>query len=404
MNRPPPSDSDILVVIPLYNHGRTVKDVVTRTLALGYQVCVVDDGSTDLGAGGLELPPGCLVVRHGKNRGKGAAIMTGAMEADRLGFEAIVTIDADGQHHPADIAALVRQGRRSWPSIVIGKRDMEAGGAPASSIFGRDFSNFWIRMECGREVADSQSGLRLYPVKELLWLRPRERGYGFEVEVLVRAAWAGIEINSVRVSVHYPDPSKRISHFKGLRDNARLSLLHARLVLRALAPWPHKRLVTDGKGLKVGRYLFHPIKLIKRLCMEHASPLLLATSAWTGLFLGALPLLACHTVVILYVCHRLHLNKVASVAASQFCCPPLVPVACIEVGYFLRHGDFITTLTWDSAVIQLPQRLWEWLLGSLVVGPVLATIGATLLYSSLILFKAAGRVPMEISEEDGQGR
>jgi len=99
-----------------------------------------------------------------------------------------------------------------------------------------------------------------------------------------------------------------------------------------------------------------------------------------GLFLGTLPLIACHTIVIVYVTHRLHLNKAAAVAASQLCCPPVVPVICIETGYFMRNGHLLLELSLDTTVYQLHQRLLEWLLGSLVVGPLLGIAGGLATY------------------------
>jgi glycosyltransferase involved in cell wall biosynthesis len=90
----------LLVAIPVYNHGRTLRDVVQRALAVHPDVLVVDDGSTDGGAASLE-GLAVRVLRHERNRGKGAAILTAAAEARRLGKTHIVTIDADGQHDPA---------------------------------------------------------------------------------------------------------------------------------------------------------------------------------------------------------------------------------------------------------------------------------------------------------------
>ena len=107
------------------------------------------------------------------------------------------------------------------------------------------------------------------------------------------------------------------------------------------------------------------------LLKEHATPLQFATAIWMGIFLGALPLIAIHTITIIYVCHKLHLNKMAAVAASQLCMPPVVPIICIQAGFFLRHGVFLIDFNKDTLVLQIGERLWEYLIGSLVVGPVL---------------------------------
>jgi glycosyltransferase involved in cell wall biosynthesis len=348
---------------------------------------VVDDGSTDGGADRL-ADLDCRVIRLDRNRGKGAAILAGAAHALAQGFAAIITVDADGQLDPAEAGQLAAAAAGQWPAIVIGARRMDRDNAPGASLFGRAFSNFWVRLECGRELPDTQSGYRLYPVRELLALKTGCRRYDFEVESLTRAAWAGLPIQAVPVAVHYPPAAERQSHFHRFKDNFRLTCLHTRLVTRALIPWPHKRLIPQTpRKIRAARRerpsLLHPVRFLKRLCLEHSSAPQLASAAWMGVFLGALPLIAIHTVAIIYVSHRLHLNKLTAITASQVCMPPLVPVLCIEIGYFMRHGSLLVDLNWDTMVVQIHYRLWEWLLGSLLVGPLLGLVVGGVLYFAI---------------------
>ncbi|WP_092224122.1 DUF2062 domain-containing protein [Desulforhopalus singaporensis] len=369
----------VLLVIPLYNHAETVRKVIKQALETGYPVLVVDDGSTD---GGMKKLDGVDIHRlqHKENLGKGAALKDALAFAKEQGFEAIVTIDADGQHDPRLARCLVEEaGRGPWPAIVIGARRMEQETVPCSSLFGRSFSNFWVRLECGLDLPDTQSGMRLYPVREMVMTNLKRNRYDFEIEALVKAAWAGVDVRSVDVPVHYPPPEERVSHFHKLIDNLRLTLLHSGLVLRRLLPIPHHRLT--GNRLKEELLVVkNPMQTLKNLCRESASPFWLAVAVWVGLFLGVLPLIACHTIAIIYVTYRLRLNKVAAVAASQFCMPPIVPALCIEVGYFMRTGGLLLDLSWNRWVLEVHHRLWEWLLGSLVVSPILAFIGAALVY------------------------
>ncbi|ADH85823.1 DUF2062 domain-containing protein [Desulfurivibrio alkaliphilus] len=369
-----------IIVVPVYNHGATLREVVQRALAAGWPVLVVDDGSTDDGWQQI-TDLDCHKLRLPVNRGKGAAIMAGAQKAGELGFTQIITVDADGQHDPAE-AELLAAGAAAIdrPAIVIGARRMVQETVPRASLFGRAFSNFWVRLETGRELPDTQSGMRLYPVRELLALKPKSSRYDFEVEVLVRASWAGVELASVDISVHYPPSGERISHFGQFKDNLRLTVLHTRLLLRRLLPLSHRR-PDDQPPLNAAKMAVRrPWQTLKKICSEHTSPLWLATAVWIGLFMGALPLIACHTVAIIYVTHRLHLNKLAAVAASQFCMPPVVPVLCIQAGYFMREGTLLLDLSWEKWLLEIHLRLWDWLLGSLVVGPVLGLIGAGLIY------------------------
>jgi glycosyltransferase involved in cell wall biosynthesis len=222
-----------LVAIPVYNHAGVVRAVAARALAGGHRVLVVDDGSTD---GSLEAVAGLEVhtLRLPVNRGKGAAILAAAREAERLGCQVLVTLDADGQHRPEETGRLLAAAPGPEPALVVGARAMDPGRTPVLSRFGRSFSNFWVWVECGQRLPDTQSGYRLYPVSFLLGRRFLSRRYTFEVEVLVRAAWAGLALRSVPISVHYPPGRERISHFGKFRDNLRLAGLHTLLVTGAI--------------------------------------------------------------------------------------------------------------------------------------------------------------------------
>ncbi len=229
-----------LIVIPLYNHAATVGGVAREVARLYGGLLVVDDGSTDGGAatlGGLPL----TVVRHGKNLGKGAAILTAADWARARGFTHILTIDADGQHFPADLETLLVKGRERPAAIVIGARDFNTPNVPAASRFGRKFSAFWARVQTGRTVGDIQSGLRLYPLAVFAALRLGARRYAFEVEIVIQALWHGFAVSEVPVRVHYPPAAERVSHFHKWRDNFWAVLLNIRLTLRALLPVPHRQ-------------------------------------------------------------------------------------------------------------------------------------------------------------------
>ena len=369
-----------LIVIPLFNHASTLNQVVQSALATGFPVLVVDDGSTD---GGLLHIKGlqCQTLQFPANQGKGVAILAGAKEAKRQGFDAIITLDADGQHDPAEACLLCDEAEKgTWPAIIIGARKMIQDTVSIASHFGRAFSNFWVHLECGQDLRDTQSGMRLYPVKELLSLKLSCKRYDFEVEAIVKAVWAGVTVRSVDVFVDYPPGDKRISHFHKIKDNLSLTKLHTLLVIRRLLPWPHQRIAACKNTGKERIITGNPWQALKKICQEHASPFWLAAAVWTGLFMGALPLIACHTMAIIYVTHRLHLNKIAAVAASQFCAPPVVPVICIESGYFLRTGRLLLDFSSEMWLFEIHHRLWDWFIGSLVVGPVLGIIGGAIMY------------------------
>ncbi|MCK5803186.1 MAG: DUF2062 domain-containing protein [Lentisphaeria bacterium] len=368
----------ILAVIPVYNHPDRLREVVERTLAVHADVLVVDDGSSPPVSGALEALP-IVILRHDVNQGKGKAVRTAAVYAAEHGFSHIATLDADGQHDPEDLPALIAAIERCPDAVVLGVRDFSSEEVPGSSRFGRSFGNFWVWVQTREHVRDIQSGFRAYPVRLLTELGYFCSRYAFEVETVVRALWAGLPVEHVDVQVHYPDPELRTSHFSKWRDNLAISVLNTHLTLRSVVPWPHRQLAGSAADAVS---VWHPVRSVKRLVREHASPRELALAVAVGIFLGAAPLIACHTVAILVVAAWFRLNRVVAVAASQLCMPPLMPMLCIEAGYFLRKGRFLTLQSVDGlrdcSFVDFGwmgvDRLLDWFLGSLVVGTAAAAL------------------------------
>jgi len=373
----------ILIVIPVYNHASTLRSVVLRTLAVHSEVLVVDDGSTDGGCEAL-VDLDVRIIRHKKNEGKGAAILTGVAEAKRLGMTHIITLDADGQHDPRDIINFIPVIRKNPMSIVIGRRNFNTLNVPKISKFGRSFSNFWLRVQTGQKVSDVQSGFRAYPVSVLEKLSLNEKRYSFEVEVLVKAAWAGIELKEVDISVYYPPKEERVSHFRSFKDNLEISLLNTRLTIRAILPWPHRKLICNSCGELT---FISPLHQLKALLANNATPMNLALSTALGIFLGTLPLVGCHSILIVLSAGFLQLNKLAALGASQLCMPPIVPALCIEAGYFLRHGKFLTEISLRTLGYECVERIFEWFLGSLLLAPILSLLVATITYFITLFLK-----------------
>jgi glycosyltransferase involved in cell wall biosynthesis len=182
-------------------------------------VLVVDDGSRDRTAERAERA-GALVVRHAVNLGKGAAIRTGLRAAARLGADVAVTVDADGQH-PAEEAARLALLDSGSSALVIGVRDLSLEHAPRANRASNAISNFFVSLFAGRSLADTQCGLRRYPVRATLALGVRDDGYGFEAEVLLRGVGAGMPVVQVPVRVRYDLPD-RTTHFRVVRDPVRI--------------------------------------------------------------------------------------------------------------------------------------------------------------------------------------
>ncbi len=229
------------VVIPLYNHGATIRDVVQRVLLHCPHVVVVDDGSTDGGATHVaDLP--IIVLKQPHNEGKGKALLraatylmqTTAQNEAAQAFTHMITLDADAQHYPEDLPLFFQAMEQDPQAIIIGNRDFSAAHIPGSSRFGRSFSGFWMWVQTGCKVSDMQSGYRAYPLDVFSTLQLQESGYAFEVEVLVQAAWAGVSIKGIEIAVLYQRDEERISHFHALRDNVRMTWLNTKLTTKAV--------------------------------------------------------------------------------------------------------------------------------------------------------------------------
>lgn len=220
---------DTCAVVPALDAAPTVGPVVLGLRELGLTVIVVDDGSRDA-TGDSARAAGAEVVRHERNRGKGAAIRTGIIEAERRGFVRAVTVDADGQH-PASAARTVLGSASDSRALVLGVRDLVAAGAPRGNRFGNRVSNFFLSLFARRRLGDTQCGLRRYPVRETLALGARADGFAFEAEVILRAIAAGLPVVEVPVGVVYPSRQDRRTHFHSIRDPASIVGTVVRTVL-----------------------------------------------------------------------------------------------------------------------------------------------------------------------------
>ena len=224
----------VAIVIPTYNHGNRISEIVWKTTALGYPVFVVDDGSTDKTAEILASIGGITVLTHSQNMGKGAALLAGFQEASKASDWAI-TIDADGQHKPEDVENLLEAVKEGERPIVIGTRQgMDGENVPWTSRFGRSFSNFWVWVSGGPKISDSQSGFRLYPLPEALTLDVHALRFQFEVEILVKAHQKGISVIEAPVQVVYQKGIERISHFHPWKDFLRNATTFSRLIFQRI--------------------------------------------------------------------------------------------------------------------------------------------------------------------------
>jgi glycosyltransferase involved in cell wall biosynthesis len=228
----------ITVVIPAYNEATTIADIVHRARQHVATVIVVDDGSSDDTTGQAEAA-GAWILRQPVNQGKGAALWCGMQEALARDANAVITLDADGQHCPEDIPKLLEVHRRHSDCLVIAARMEHRDRAPPLRRFANGMADFWVSWAAGCPIRDTQSGFRLYPSALLRKLPPlgnQRRGFVFESELLIQAARYGHYPATVAIATVYHSQG-RPSHYRPWNDTLCIIAMVAwELIRRGLYP------------------------------------------------------------------------------------------------------------------------------------------------------------------------
>jgi glycosyltransferase involved in cell wall biosynthesis len=210
------------VLIPCLNEEAAIRQVVESALALGVPVIVVDDGSDDRTPEIVGAMPVTL-LRHATRQGKGEALRCGFREALRQGFDAVVTMDGDGQHLASDIPRMVAAARRYPNHIVIGARLLDREQQPKGRRRANAVADWSISWVCAQPVADTQSGQRWYPRAALELVELPAENFVFEAAILITASRErGVGVVSVPIASRYHGEF-RLSHFSPVRDIARIT-------------------------------------------------------------------------------------------------------------------------------------------------------------------------------------
>ncbi len=216
----------IAVIIPALNAERTIARVVTDAREELEPVIVIDDGSTDATGAAAEAA-GAMVLRHEVNRGKGAALKTGFAWALDNNYDAVITLDADGQHLPGEIPKFVAEYGRNREDLIIGGRAHLFEHMLPRRRNANRFSAWCIAGCSGVAITDSQSGFRLYSARLLRAIKLRTDGFDMESEVIVLAGRRGFEIVTIPIDLGFVN-GITTSHFKPLRDTLRIAWTVAR--------------------------------------------------------------------------------------------------------------------------------------------------------------------------------
>jgi glycosyltransferase involved in cell wall biosynthesis len=211
--------SDVVAVLPAFECERTVGALVRGLATQLERVLVVDDGSGDATAAEAAAA-GAEVVRHERNRGKGAALATGFARALAAPCAALALLDADGQHDPADLPRLLAAWDARRPDLVIGARLHDARRIPPARYWTNYIGSRILSRMTGFELEDSQSGYRLLSAGLARRLALRSSGYAVESEMLIKAAALGARVEHVKIRTIYNGAG---SHFQPVRDTFRIS-------------------------------------------------------------------------------------------------------------------------------------------------------------------------------------
>lgn len=373
------------VIIPTYNNHQTIGKVVAEVLEYTNQVVVVNDGSTDNTLDILQQIDQIDVVSYSKNKGKGFALRTGFKHAWNKGYEYAITIDSDGQHFASDLPKFVETIENNPNRIIIGNRNMEQDGIPGKSSFGNRFSNFWFKFETGISMPDTQSGFRLYPLKPLSKMRFFTRKYEFEIEVIVRAAWRGIEITHLPIQVYYAPKETRVSHFKPFKDFTRISTLNTILVIYALLIAKPFAFVKKLNRKNIQEFFR------EQILQNKESNIKITFAIMLGLFMGVAPVWGYQMLIAFALAHFLKLNKVIVLVTSNISIPPMIPI--ILFASFKTGGLFVEAnklnLNFDSTINfdLIKDNLIQYVVGSLVFGVALALTIGFVAYILLLIFR-----------------
>jgi len=226
----------LCIVVPHYNHTRALEAFLPRLTALQLPCFIVDDGSNKkTKAKLLELLsayPQVELFEHKINRGKGAAMWSGAHLARQFGYTHMLQIDADGQHNTNDVEHFIKDAHR-YPSAIISGAPQFDESAPRARVYGRKVTDFWVVLETwSLKIKDSLCGFRIYPLNEFEQVFDKYhigKRMDFDTDILVKSVWQGIDIRFIDTKVVYIE--NNASHFKYWEDNWRLIWLHTRLIL-----------------------------------------------------------------------------------------------------------------------------------------------------------------------------
>lgn len=360
------------LVIPTFNNEKTIREVALKALQTCRDVTIVNDGSTDSTSAILSGIEGVTILSYAQNKGKGYALQLGLREAIKRGFRYAITIDSDGQHFFEDIPLFIDAAEQAPDSLIVGVRNVSTQeNMPQKNTFANKFSNFWFKVETGISLPDTQCGFRLYPLEKIADKHYFTKRYDFELEVLVRSVWDGVNVVTQPIQVYYAPEEERVSHFNPLKDFTRISILNTILVIAAFVWFRPRNFFRSLSRERIKQFFndnfFHSKESNARL----------ATAVGYGLFVGIIPVWGYQMALGFVTASFLKINKWIVLAASNISLPIFLPF--ILLGSYATGGLILGRKGLPSidhiSIDLLKQDLPQYLLGSIVFAAIVGAIG-----------------------------
>jgi glycosyltransferase involved in cell wall biosynthesis len=209
-------------LIPAFNEAPYIAKVIAGTRRHIDKIIVIDDGSSD-GTAEVARAAGAICLVSQTHCGKGSALRAGISFARTQDFTHVITLDGDGQHLPDDIPVMLGAGQETGADLVIGARPFDRALMPRARYYSNTIGSRLTSVLVGRQIKDSQCGLRLFRLDKLCAIKLRSQRYEFEMEVLIKMARSGCTIAHAPIRMVYDNGQTR-SKMKPIRDTVRICL------------------------------------------------------------------------------------------------------------------------------------------------------------------------------------
>jgi len=259
---------------------------------------------------------------------------------------------------------------------LIGARNLNAKGMPRKNSFANKFSNFWYWAETGHKLQDTQSGFRLYPVKEVNKIKFLSTKFEFEVEVMVKASWRGVLVKNIPIRVLY-DPVERVSHYRPFKDFVRISAINTWLLTIAIIYIKPRDFYRKFKQKGFKRFFKED------LIGNNDSTLKKSLSIALGTFIGISPFWGFHSILAIVIATFLKLNKTISFAFSNVSFPIFIPFiiyGSLKMGAWVLNNKLRLKFEQINSDFDVKAHLIQYIVGSFVLAISMAVLFGLLGY------------------------